>query len=111
MTYNELQIRAAELGMGKTVGKTTEELKKYIADHSPKAKKPSLEAAESPKESQFNLVRVMDGTREVRSYDVETHGKNYLALAEEFAASRKYSLEMGHIKGKTVCPSCGHAWN
>lgn len=113
MKYNELQAKASELGMEKVVGKTSEELSTFIEENSPKATKPSEEAVKAVKESEpkFNAATVLDGAREVRRYDLETHGKKFVELAQEFATSRKYRVEMGFIKGKIVCPSCGHAFN
>lgn len=113
MTYNELQAKAFKLGMEKVVGKTTEELSAFIEENSPVATQPSEEAVKAVKQSEpkYNAATVFDGAREVRSYDLETHGKRFIELAQEFATSRKYRVEMGFIKGKTVCPSCGHAFN
>lgn len=111
MTYNQLQKRATEMGMDKVVGKTTEELEKYIAENAPTATQPSPEAVEAVNQSDFNSATVMDGTREVRKYDLETHGDGFAKLAQEFAGSRGFRVEMGYAKGKTICPSCGHAWN
>lgn len=74
----------------------------------PKVEQP--EVVDSTKESkpEYNLATVFDGARSVRQYDLETHGEAFEKLAQEFASNRGYRVEMGMLKGKTVCPACGH---
>ena len=60
---------------------------------------------------QFDLATVFDGAREVRRYDLETHGEAFAKLAQEFSSNRGYRVEMGFLVGKIECPNCGNKFN
>lgn len=59
----------------------------------------------------FDLVKVMDGNRVVREYDVKTHGNSFYELAHSFAHQRGYTLLEDKLKGAIECPNCGHSFD
>lgn len=100
MTYKDLQEKAKALGIPH-VGVSAEDLKKAVEEAE----------ANSPKEEktpEHNAAIVYNGTREVRRYTRDTHGKNFADLATEFATDRKYTVKLEQVKSGIVCPSCGH---
>lgn len=116
MKYKDLQTEASRLGMEKVVGKTQEELLSYIENHSSDdsnddSKTDKKKKSPTKKEPKYSLATVFDGAREVRQYDLETHGKKFLELANQFSNDRGYRVEMGYIAGKTECPNCGHRFD
>lgn len=127
MTYNELQAKAAELGMEKVVGKKTEELEAFIAskenaENTPQSTNttatpteptentgsPSVDKQPQP---EYTLATVFNGANQVRAFDLQTHGEKFAELAEGFASKFKYRVEMGFIAGKIECPNCGTKFN
>ncbi len=53
---------------------------------------------------------VYNGSREVRRYSFEDHGKNFNDLAEEFANKRNFTVKLEEVKTGIKCPSCGHVF-
>lgn len=111
MTYKDLQEKAKALGIPH-VGVSAEDLKKAVeaaekAQSEDKSEdKPSKTQEE--KTPEHNAAIVYNGTREVRRYTRDTHGKNFADLATEFATDRKYTVKLEQVKPGIVCPSCGH---
>lgn len=113
--YQDLQKQAASLGMEKVVGASTDELITYIEEHSnddqSEGQRSQEKSVVETNEVEYNLAIVLDGAREVRRYDVETHGESFAKLAREFASNRGFDVEMGTLAGKIECPNCGHTFN
>lgn len=112
MTYKQLQSEASELGMKSVVGKSKEDLIAFIEKNG-EVRAEEIETPQPTKENEpeYNLATVFDGAREVRRYDLNTHGERFVLLAEEFAINRGYSVQLGFLAGKIECPNCGNKFN
>lgn len=117
--YSELQELASKLGMEKVVGVAKAELIAFIEEKggrvTPEEPTQSVVEQETVEpvadEPAYEVATVFDGANEVRSYNVELHGENFIKLANEFAHSRGYRVEMGFLAGKIECPNCGKKFN
>ena len=68
--------------------------------------------ARRPQASKGNTAIVLRGVHEVRRYDLETHGKNFVELANEFAGQHDYTVRVVDVKKENVvCPKCGHSFH
>lgn len=74
------------------------------------AKSAVLNAQKNSNSSQTNVAVVLrPGNHEVRRYTLDTHGKNFRELAEEFASQRsEYQVKMVKAEDHSIeCPDCG----
>jgi len=108
MKYKDLQKKAKELGLP-YVGVSAEALEESVLkagaveNGSAKEEDPENPSNSEPEEQKtsgkktkpkdFNTAVVYDGKREVRRYDLETHGEGFADLAEQFAGKKGYSVE------------------
>jgi pyocin large subunit-like protein len=105
VSYKDLQSKAKELGI-KHVGVSAEDLEKAIAEveGSPKTS-PKKNATETKD------AVIFDGKHEVRTYSLEQHGKDYVAMAEQFISHPDrggYTIKFAEVKSRVACPNCGH---
>ena len=66
------------------------------------------EKKEQDKKPEGNTAVVMNGTREVRQYTFEVHGKKFPELANQYAETRGFSVVFKEVKPGVSCPNCGH---
>lgn len=118
MTYNELQKKAADLGMEKVVGVKTADLEAYIANHSkvdgdalPTMTNEVGQTESSATTPEYNAASVRSGKNEIRRYTLETHGESFVKLAEGFADKKGYEVVMLEVEPQVECPSCGHKFD
>ena len=115
--YSELQKKASSLGIT-SVGVKKEELERLVAEaegkvattSTPEPVEPVEPVEEKPKKNKtsHNAAHVYEGRKLVRTYSIESHGKDFADLAEEFANRSGYIVEYVTIEPKIKCPSCGH---
>lgn len=116
MEYKELQKQAKELGLA-YVGVSADDLEKSIqeaqnsSEDSPKETKSTSKSKEKNVKSEANTAVVLDGTREVRSYESSIHGKGFKELAHEFADKRGFQVKLENLEVGIVCPHCGKKLN
>lgn len=125
--YKDLQLKAKELGLP-YIGIPREELAASITaketssdvvakeglQDEPSNTSISEPQATAPAEvslKDFNTAIVLNNGREVRRYTIESHGVGFADLANEFAAKRKYTVELKKLEPGIKCPSCGHVFN
>ncbi len=79
---------------------------------SPQGASPATSPASTSKPGKDdNVAVVYKDKREVRRYDVETHGKGFAKLANQFAAKGDYRVEFKKVEPSIKCPACGHRFN
>lgn len=55
----------------------------------------------------INTAIIYKGSNEVRRYTLETHGEDFLELAEAFANKNKLKMKLENVIPALRCPSCG----
>ncbi len=141
MTYTELQEKAKSLGLPseglskKELEQSIQEAENKNASNSETSEntpstEPEIEPEEEPKttteevkdnkkpqekkeapQKKFNAAIVKDGSREIRRYTIEDHGKNFAELAKQYADHKGYRVEHAMVEPDIVCPSCHYRFS